>query len=35
MHDYFLTCGCLAASNWKPGPHTVFTIEIIILYKLL
>ena len=21
-----LTCGCSAASTWKPGPHTVSTI---------
>ena len=21
-----LTCGCSAASNWKPGPHAVSTI---------
>ena len=20
------TCGCSAASNWKPGPHAVYTI---------
>ena len=21
-----VTCGCSAASNWKPGPHAVSTI---------